>query len=102
MSRILRDRQSSPLRLDPAVARVLWAAVLLLAPAAAASAQSVTFTRDIAPLVFEHCAACHHDGGAGPFPLLTYTAVKQHATQIADVTRRRYMPPWKPNPAGSL
>ncbi len=32
------------------------------------------------------------------FPLLTYTDVKSHARQIADVTRRRYMPPWLPEP----
>lgn len=55
-----------------------------------------TFARDIAPLIYQNCAACHHAGGAGPFPLLTYEEVKKHARQIADVTRRRYMPPWLP------
>ena len=68
---------------------------LLAAPTYSAP---VTFTKDIAPIVFTHCAPCHHPGGIGPFPLLTYQDVRSHASQIADVTRRRYMPPWPPAP----
>lgn len=60
----------------------------------------VTFTRDIAPIVFHSCAPCHHSGEAGPFPLLTYGDVKSHARQIADVTRKRLMPPWLPSSEG--
>jgi Flp pilus assembly protein TadD len=60
----------------------------------------VSFTRDIAPIVFRSCAACHHSGEAGPFPLLTYGDVKSHARQIADVTRKRLMPPWLPSTDG--
>jgi Flp pilus assembly protein TadD len=60
----------------------------------------VTFTRDIAPIVFRSCAPCHHSGEAGPFPLLTYGDVKSHARQIADVTRKRLMPPWLPSTEG--
>jgi tetratricopeptide (TPR) repeat protein len=58
----------------------------------------VTFTRDVAPILFEHCAQCHQPGGPAPFSLLTYDEVRRHASQIADVTARRYMPPWKPEP----
>ena len=56
------------------------------------------FAHDIAPIIYQKCAACHRPGGAGPFPLLTYKGVKNHARQIAQVTRRRYMPPWPPEP----
>ena len=59
-------------------------------------AYAATFAHDIAPIVFENCAPCHRPGEAGPFPLLSYQDVKSHARQIADVTRRRYMPPWAP------
>ena len=31
-----------------------------------------TWVDDIAPIVHTHCAHCHHNGGAGPFPLVTY------------------------------
>ncbi len=56
------------------------------------------FNHDIAPIVYKHCASCHRPGEAGPFSLLTYNDVKKRAGQIADVTRRRYMPPWLPEP----
>jgi Flp pilus assembly protein TadD len=59
-------------------------------------AAPVTFFRDIAPIVHRNCSPCHKPGEAAPFPLLTYQDVKRHARQIADVTRRRYMPPWLP------
>ncbi len=59
-------------------------------------AGSATFNRDVAPIIFANCVACHQPGESGPFSLLTYSDVKKHARQIADVTRRRYMPPWLP------
>ena len=58
----------------------------------------VTFNRDLAPIVFRTCAPCHHPGEAGPFSLLTYGDLKSHARQIADVTQKRIMPPWLPEP----
>lgn len=57
---------------------------------------SPTFSRDVAPIVFTHCAPCHHRGGAGPFPLTSYEEVRRRARQIARVTRERVMPPWPP------
>jgi Flp pilus assembly protein TadD len=56
------------------------------------------FSRDIAPLVFEACTPCHRAGGAAPFSLASYREVRQRATQILDVTRKRFMPPWKVEP----
>jgi Flp pilus assembly protein TadD len=55
-----------------------------------------TFTADVAPIVYSRCAPCHHDGGAGPFPLTNYEQVRRRARQIVKVTGRRYMPPWPP------
>ena len=86
-------------RLSVAMLLMVLGAVLGVSPAAAQPA--VTFTRDVAPILYARCSACHHDGGSAPFPLLTYSQVKQHAAQLVDVTQRRYMPPWKPEPAGS-
>ena len=59
---------------------------------------SVTFSRDIAPIIFDKCGLCHHPDGPAPFSLLTYASAKQHATQIAAATRTRFMPPWKSEP----
>ena len=58
----------------------------------------VTFSRDVAPIVFQKCAGCHRPGQSAPFALLTYEEIKKHARQIAEVTQRRYMPPWLPEP----
>ncbi len=58
----------------------------------------VTFNRDIAPIIFHSCSTCHRPGEAAPFSLLTYSDVKRHARQIADITRSRAMPPWLPEP----
>src|SRR5262245_214824 len=66
----------------------------------ARQAKTVNFARDIAPIVFRSCSSCHHAGEAGPFPLVTYGDVKSHARQIADVTRKRLMPPWLPSSDG--
>ncbi len=64
----------------------------------AASAQDVTFSRDVAPIVFNSCASCHRPSGPGPFSLTTYDEVRRRATQIAQVTKSRFMPPWKVDP----
>jgi tetratricopeptide (TPR) repeat protein len=79
--------------------RASAAFTLSAACAASAAAQPrVTFTKDIAPIVWSRCAACHRAGEIGPFSLVTYDDVKRHLTQVADATARRIMPPWKPEP----
>ena len=71
----------------------LWAA-----SAAAADTAAPTFTKDVAPILYKNCTGCHRPGEIGPFSLITYDDVRRHATQIAAVTARRVMPPWKPAP----
>jgi len=66
-------------------------------PVAEKMPAKVTFTKHIAPLVFEKCAACHRPGEVAPFSLLSYDDVRSHGTQIIDVTTSRYMPPWQPD-----
>ncbi len=58
---------------------------LLLLLAVSLNAE-VTFNRDIAPIVYEHCAPCHRQGDTAPFPLTSYTDVRRHASQIATVS----------------
>src|SRR5262245_39668064 len=60
--------------------------------------QQITFNKQIAPILFANCAACHHAGGAAPFGLIEYQEVKKRARQIVAVTGSRYMPPWLPEP----
>src|SRR5262249_35969339 len=56
-----------------------------------------TFTKDVAPLLHARCVSCHQPGGDGPFSLVSYDDVRRRAHQIAAVTAKRYMPPWKPD-----
>jgi len=58
----------------------------------------LTFTRDVAPIVFQRCTPCHRSGESGPFSLITYGEVRQRARAIVAVTQRRFMPPWLPEP----
>jgi Flp pilus assembly protein TadD len=78
----------------------LSTALLLLLSAAIVAPQTpeVTFARDVAPLVYDACASCHREGGPAPFSLITYDQVRRRATQIANVTRTGFMPPWKAAP----
>ena len=68
------------------------------AAADSSAEKRVTFNKDLAPVVFRACAPCHHPGEAAPFSLLTYGDAKSHARQIADLTEKRVMPPWLPEP----
>ena len=63
------------------------------------AAETPTFARDVAPIVYDHCAVCHRPGQAAPFPLLSYDDVKKRGELIVRVTARRYMPPWHANVA---
>jgi len=81
---------------NAATATVLGAGI-----AAPAGAQpNVTFTHDVAPLLYSHCVQCHRPDGDAPFSLATYEDARRHAAQIVAVTRSRYMPPWKPEAEG--
>src|SRR3954454_12088259 len=58
----------------------------------------VTFNQQIAPILYKNCSPCHRPGEAAPFSLLSYQDAKQHAAQIAAATKRKFMPPWLPEP----
>jgi Flp pilus assembly protein TadD len=58
----------------------------------------VTFTKDVAPIVFRECASCHRPGESAPFSMLDYREVRQRARLIVNATRSRFMPPWLPEP----
>jgi tetratricopeptide (TPR) repeat protein len=69
--------------------------VLTLAGSVRAS-QRVEFYHDIAPIIYHNCSPCHRPGESAPFSLLSYEDVKRRAPLIAEVTAKRYMPPWLP------
>ncbi len=65
-------------------------------PEDAAATEEVTYSRDVAPILFANCVICHRDGEIGPFPLISYEDAAKRAQQLARVAERRLMPPWNP------
>lgn len=78
------------------MSRLLLIACTLTGTFLWAKVPGVTFSHDVAPLLYRHCASCHHVGAVAPFPLLSYSDAAKRAALIATVTASRYMPPWLP------
>ena len=68
--------------------------ILMAAAAFLPAADKVTFSENIAPIVYDNCVTCHRPGEAAPFSLISYEDVKKRGTLIVTVTKSRYMPPW--------
>ncbi len=67
---------------------------LVLAGPLLAADEAPTFSRDVAPIFFSHCGACHRDGGVTPMSLLSYSEARPWAKSIAREVANRDMPPW--------
>jgi hypothetical protein len=57
---------------------------------------SVTYYRDVLPIVGARCAGCHAPGGLGSFSLLSYDEARPYAALVAAATGSGEMPPWLP------
>src|SRR5688500_7878895 len=77
---------------------LLLAVSIALASPFACRADSVTYNKHIAPILWKNCANCHRPGEVGPFSLLTYSDAAKRAEFIRDVVKERIMPPWKAAP----
>src|SRR5215510_2810691 len=58
----------------------------------------VTFTRDVAPILYSKCVACHRKGEVAPMPLLTYEDARPWARAMKEKVVLRQMPPWFADP----
>ena len=58
----------------------------------------VTFTHDVAPILYQHCVACHHPNDIAPMSLLTYKEARPWAAAIKQAVVSGKMPPWKADP----
>jgi hypothetical protein len=59
-----------------------------------AAATTPTFAKDIAPIMFDKCAACHRPGEVAPMSLLSYDDARPWAKAIKTKVVERQMPPW--------
>ncbi len=58
----------------------------------------VTYSKDIAPILFKNCATCHRSGEIGPMSLLNYQETRPWAKAIKQAVQTRKMPPWFADP----
>lgn len=63
-------------------------------PAPIADTAPVTYSEHIAPLLNQHCVACHRPNGGGPFSLASYNRAKANAAMSSEVMMEGRMPPW--------
>src|SRR5688500_2352414 len=95
-------------KLFNAVAAALGGALVLTAGIAAtgdrpAAPAPPTFARDVAPILYKNCVACHRAGEIAPMSLMTYAEVRPWARAIRQATSQGIMPPWHADaPAGTF
>src|ERR1700746_2502761 len=72
--------------------------ILAIAPLAVTLSAAPTFTKDVAPILFERCVQCHRPNSVAPMSLLDYKTVRPWATSIRAAVLTRKMPPWFAEP----
>src|SRR5919112_3728128 len=76
--------------------RHLFLCLLFAAAAFAAkdTTQTVTFYRDVLPVLQKNCQGCHRPNEAAPMSFLTYSETRPWAKAIREAVRLKRMPPW--------
>ncbi|MDQ2841995.1 MAG: cytochrome c [Acidobacteriota bacterium] len=60
--------------------------------------RKVTFSKDVAPIFYQHCAGCHRLNDIAPMSLLTYKDARPWAAAVRQAVTLRKMPPWYADP----
>src|SRR5262249_1656471 len=63
------------------------------------TARDVTFSKDVAPIMFKNCVECHRSNEAAPMSLMTYKDARPWAKSIREKVITRQMPPWHADPS---
>jgi len=79
-----------------------WLAGLLLGgyifSAEALTAQSVTFNKDVLPILQRNCQTCHRPNNIAPMSFLSYETTRPWAKAMKNAVVTRKMPPWSADP----
>ena len=59
---------------------------------------SLTFSKDVAPILYKSCVSCHRPGEVAPMSLINYKDVRPWASAIRRRVVSREMPPWTADP----
>ena len=73
--------------------------LLACTASAAMKPGSVTFYKDVLPILQKNCQECHRAGEAAPMALTTYEEVRPWVKAIKVSVLARKMPPWFADPA---
>jgi hypothetical protein len=57
-----------------------------------------TFYKNVAPILQQHCQACHRAGEIAPMPLVNYRETRRYAREIKEKVTQDIMPPWFADP----
>ncbi len=57
------------------------------------------WSTNVAPIVYNKCANCHHNDGSGHVNFTNVDTVKAYSASIYNYVSTGKMPPWPPNPA---
>ncbi len=60
--------------------------------------RTVTFSKDVAPIFYQHCVGCHRPNDIAPMSLLTYKEARPWAAAVKQAVALRKMPPWYADP----
>jgi len=77
----------------------LIVALFGLSSAARAADAPVTFTKDVAPILYKSCVECHRPTMFAPMSLVTFDDARPWARSIKQRVVARTMPPWGADPA---
>ena len=72
--------------------------VLAIVPLAAVLSAAPTYSKDVAPILYERCAQCHQPNSVAPMSLLDYKSTRPWAKSIREAVLTRKMPPWFADP----
>jgi hypothetical protein len=66
--------------------------------AASGATNSVTFYKDVMPVLEKNCQSCHRPGEAAPMSFLSYDSTRPWAKAIKTAVLSKKMPPWFADP----
>ena len=66
----------------------------MTASAADVASFSVTFTKDVLPILQKHCQTCHRPGQVAPMSFLSYGSTRPWAKAMKAAVLTKKMPPW--------
>lgn len=63
--------------------------------------KQITFSADVAPIIYQKCSRCHHPGTPAPFSLISYHDVAKRSKTVREIIDKHIMPPSPADPTYS-